>query len=152
MGPNGCAAVLASATLVACAQNVSVPAGCTPQVNAELGRLLSANRLGEVDKVMVCGTTISASRTQYGGPHGNHQIIPLRVLFPDGSARLIEVVTNDSLDGRVTAPSHAQVFAFGQYFNDGYGRFAAGIHDVHCATHAGAANGWVVVNGVKSGC
>jgi hypothetical protein len=143
-------ALIAGATLVACAQNVAVPASCTPQVNAQLGSLLAANRTGEVDNVMVCGTTISASRTQYGGPHGNHQILPLRVHFPDGSVQLIEVVTNDSLDGRVTAPPSVPVFAFGQYFNDGPGgHFAAGIHDVHCATHAGADNGWVVVNGVK---
>jgi hypothetical protein len=144
------AGILSGATLVACAQNVPVPAACTPQVNAQLGALLTANRLGEIDNVMVCGTTISSSRTQFGGPHGNHQILPLRVPFPDGSAKLIEVVTNDALDGRVTAPVNAVVFAFGQYFNDGGGRFAAGLHDVHCATHAGAANGWVVVNGVKS--
>jgi hypothetical protein len=143
-------ALLAGTTLVACAQNVAVPPSCTPEVNAPLGNLLAANRTGEVDNVMVCGTTISASRTQRGGPHGDHQILPLRVRFPDGSAQLIEVVTNDSLDGRVTAPVRATVFAFGQYFNDGPGgHFAAGIHDVHCATHAGADNGWVVVNGVK---
>ncbi|HTW85355.1 MAG TPA: hypothetical protein VMD91_14890 [Candidatus Sulfotelmatobacter sp.] len=144
-------AVVANATLVACAQDVPVPAQCTPQVNAHLSDLIASNRTGEVDNVMVCGTTISASRTQRGGPHGNHEILPLRVHFPDGSAQLIQVVINDSLDGKVTAPAHAAVFAFGQYFNDGPGgHFAAGIHDVHCSTHRGADNGWVVVNGTKT--
>jgi hypothetical protein len=133
------------------AQNVPVPAACSPQVNATLASLVTAGRRGDVDNVMVCGTTISSSRTQYGGRHGDHQILPLRVHFPDGSAHLIEVVTNDALDGRVTARQGAQVFALGQYFNDGPGQhFEAGLHDVHCATHAGADNGWVVVDGVKA--
>jgi len=132
------------------ALDVPVPASCTPQVNAQLGSLLTQGFVGEVDNVMVCGTTISSSRTQHGGRHGDHQILPLRVLLPNGSAQLVEVVTNDSLDGRVTAPVQATVFAYGQYFNDGPGHyFAAGLHDVHCSTHSGANNGWVVVNGVK---
>ncbi len=42
---------------------------------------------------MVCGVTISSSRTQRGGPHGNHEILPLRVTMPDGDVRLLEVVT-----------------------------------------------------------
>ena len=54
------------------------------------------------------------------------------------------------LDGVVTAPKGAQVFAYGQAFFDQGSRFVAGIHDVHCATHRGADNGWVVVNGAKS--
>lgn len=133
------------------AQNVPVPATCTPPVNATLASLVTSDRRGEVDNVMACGTTISSSRTQHGGRHGDHQILPLRVRFPDGSTHLIEIVTNDALDGRVTARRGALVFALGQYFNDGPGRhFEAGLHDVHCATHAGADNGWVVVDGVKS--
>ena len=28
-------------------------------------------------------------------------------------------------------------------------RRMTGVHDVHCATHRGADNGWVVVNGTR---
>ena len=136
--------------LPAAAQNdVPVPSSCTPQVNQKLSDLLSSKPQNPVDNVMVCGITVSASRTQSGGPHGSHQILPLRVTMPDGNVRLVEVVTNDDLDGVVTAPVNASVFAYGQAFFPSYGRFAAGIHDVHCSTHQGADNGWVVVNGSK---
>ena len=130
------------------AQNtVPVPQSCTPQVNQKLGALLSSGQTHSVDNVMVCGITVSSSRTQSGGPHGSHQILPLRVTFPDENTRLVEVVTNDDLDGVVTAPVNAQVLAYGQAFFPSHGRFAAGIHDVHCSTHRGADHGWVVVNG-----
>jgi hypothetical protein len=145
-----CAGILliALASSFALAQNnVPVPQSCTPQVNQKLGDLLQSKQKGSVDNVMVCGVTVSASRTQSGGPHGSHQILPLRVSFPDGNTRLVEVVTNDDLDGVVTAPVKAQVYAYGQAFFPSHGRFAAGIHDVHCSTHRGADNGWVVVNG-----
>ena len=138
-------------TLAACAaqgqQNVPVPQSCTPQVNQKLGDLFNSSQKHSVDNVMVCGITVSASRTQSGGPHGSHQILPLRVTFPDGTTHLVEVVTNDDLDGVVTAPVNAQVYAFGQAFFPSRGRFVAGVHDVHCSTHRGADNGWVVVNG-----
>jgi hypothetical protein len=71
------------------------------------------------------------------------------VTFADGSTKLVEVVINDELDGKITAPAKAPVFAYGQAFFDNTGHFAAGIHDVHCSTHRGADNGWVVVNGAK---
>lgn len=128
-------------------KNVPVPQSCTPQVNEKLSSLLGANQASSVDNVMVCGITVSSSRTQSGGRHGSHQILPLRVSFPDGSTHLVEVVTNDDLDGVVTAPVNAQVYAYGQAFFPSKGRFVAGIHDVHCSTHRGADNGWVVVNG-----
>ena len=140
----GCSFVPAAAQ-----SNVPVPSSCTPQVNEKLFGLLNSGQERSVDNVMVCGITASASRTQPGGPHGNHQILPLRVTFPDGNVRLVEVVTNDDLDGVVTAPVNASVFAYGQAFFPSHGRFAAGIHDVHCSTHRGADNGWVVVNGSK---
>ncbi|MCL6463906.1 MAG: hypothetical protein K6T49_05225 [Acidobacterium ailaaui] len=130
-------------------RDVSVPQSCTPQVNQKLSDLLSAGQSHAVDNVMVCGITVSSSRTQRGGRHGSHEVLPLRVQFPDGSTHLVEVVTNDDLDGMVTAPVNAQVFAYGQAFFPSRGRFVAGIHDVHCATHRGADNGWVVVNGQK---
>jgi hypothetical protein len=131
------------------ARDVPVPATCTPAVNQKLADLIASPPPHPVDNVMVCGVTASSSRTQHGGRHGDHQIIPLRVLLPDGSMKLVEVVSNDALDGKVTAPANAPVFAYGQAFFSHTKKFAAGIHDVHCATHRGADNGWVVVNGDK---
>lgn len=130
-------------------RNVPVPASCSPAVNARLAQLIAEDSSGHVDNVMVCGVTVSSSRHRRGYRHGDHELLPLRVTMPDGNVRLVEVVINDDLDGAVTAPAHAQVFAFGQAFFPTRGRFVAGIHDVHCATHRGADNGWVVVNGVK---
>src|SRR5579875_2719037 len=125
--------------------NVPVPSSCTPQVNQKLGQLLNSGQQADVYNVMVCGVTTAPSSTQYGGPHGNHEVLSLRVAFPDGSTKLIQVVTNDSLDGVVSAPASAQVFAYGRaYFSD-TGKYAAGIDDVHCATSRRADNGWVVV-------
>ena len=132
------------------AADVPVPSSCTPAVNGKLAGLLSSGTTATVDNVMVCGVTVSSSRTQSGGRHGSHEILPLRVTFPDGSVRLVEVVTNDDLDGVITAPVNAAVFAYGQAFFPHGGRFAAGVHDVHCSTHQGADNGWVVVNGTKA--
>ena len=132
------------------ANDVPVPASCTAQVNQRLADLVAQHGQGTVDNVMVCGTTISPSRTQSGGPHGSHQVLPLLVNLPGSGTQLVEVVTNDDLDGVVTAPKGAAVFAYGQAFFPSRGRFAAGIHDVHCATHRGADNGWVVVNGSKA--
>jgi hypothetical protein len=130
-------------------RNVPVPSTCTPQVNQKLFDLLSSGQHSNVDNVMVCGVTTSSSRKQSGGPHGSHEILPLRVTMPDGNVRPVEVVTNDDLDGVVTSPVNASVFAYGQAFFPSGGKFAAGVHDVHCSTHRGADNGWVVVNGVK---
>jgi hypothetical protein len=139
----------ASAEVRRSARDVPVPASCTPDVNQKLAGLLAQQTRENVDNVMVCGVTISASRTQRGGEHGSHQVLPLMVNLPGGGSKLVEVVTNDELDGVVTAPKDAQVFAYGQAFLPEHGRFAAGIHDVHCATHRTADNGWVVVNGRK---
>ncbi|WP_446743291.1 hypothetical protein [Silvibacterium acidisoli] len=130
-------------------QNIAVPSACTQSVNSKLGGLLSSQTTQDTDNVMVCGVTVSASRTQRGGRHGDHEILPLRVTMPGGNVQLVEVVINDDLDGRVTAPANVQVYAYGQAFFPTRGRFVAGIHDVHCSTHRGADNGWVVVNGVK---
>lgn len=143
------ALLLALAPLAVRAQaTVAVPSACTPDVNAKLARLVASGERREVDNVMVCGTTISASRTQRGYEHGDHQLLTLRVLLPGAGARLVQIATNDDLDGVVTAPAHVPVFAYGQYYA-GRGRFAAGIHDVHCSTHRGADNGWVVVAGTR---
>jgi hypothetical protein len=131
-------------------RDVPVPQSCTPEVNQHLADLVAQQTTENVDNVMVCGVTISPSRTQRGGEHGSHQILPLLVNLPGAGSKLVEVVTNDDLDGVVTAPKGAEVYAYGQAFFDQGSRFAAGIHDVHCATHRTADNGWVVVNGVKS--
>jgi hypothetical protein len=129
--------------------DVAVPGNCTPQVNQKLNEILASGSHRNVDNVMVCGMTVSSSRRQRGGRNGSHEVLPLLVSFPDGQSRLIEVVVNDDLDGIVTSPPHAMIFALGQAFVPTRGRFAAGIHDVHCSTHRGAENGWVVVNGIK---
>ncbi|MGA9718484.1 MAG: hypothetical protein WBQ79_09415 [Acidobacteriaceae bacterium] len=131
-------------------RDVAVPASCTPEVNQKLADLLAQQTTEDVDNVMVCGTTISPSRTQRGGRHGSHEILPLVVNLPGVGSKLVEVVINDDLDGVVTAPKGAAVYAYGQAFFDQGSRFVAGIHDVHCSTHRTADNGWVVVDGQKS--
>lgn len=145
------AAAIAAAACAASARDVAVPGACTAAVNAQLAQLIDERHDGAVDNVMVCGSTIGSSRVQRGGPHGDHELLPLLIPLGGGRTALVEVVTNDGLDGRVTAPRGASVFAYGQYFLTGFRQrpFAAGIHDVHCATHRGADNGWVVVNGTK---
>jgi hypothetical protein len=130
-------------------RDVPVPSTCTPSVNQHLAELIASPHESPVDNVMVCGVTASSSRTQRGGRHGDHQIIPLRISLPDGAMKLVEVVSNDDLDGKVTAPANVTVFAYGQAFFSHTKQFVAGIHEVHCATHRGADNGWVVVDGVK---
>lgn len=129
----------------------AVPAHCSGEVNEELANLIGRGYDGTIDNVLVCGTTIAASRPLPGGRFGSHALLPLRVPLPGGTSALVEVVTNDDLDGVVTAPRGAHVAAFGQYYHttDSQRPFVAGIHETHCATHRGAANGWVVVNGTR---
>jgi hypothetical protein len=131
------------------AEDVPVPEACTKAVNTHLAQLLTARPKETTDNVMACGVTTGSSHTQRGRKHGAHQIIPLLVTMPDGSTRPVEVVTNDELDGKITAKKGDKVIAYGQVFFDNLHGFSAGIHDVHCSTHKGANNGWVVVNGVK---
>ena len=145
------AGLVALGACSAAANDVAAPASCNAAVNAQLARLIDEHHDDPVDNVMVCGTTLGSSRPQRAGRHGGHQLIPLRVPVAPGRSALVEVVTNDDLDGRVTAPRGAHVAAYGQYFltSERQRPFVAGIHDVHCATHRGADNGWVVVDGVK---
>lgn len=144
-------ALVATGACSARATDVPVPAHCDAAVNAPLAELIAQQHAGTVDNVMVCGTTIGPSRPQRRGRRAAHQVIPLRVPLGGGRSALVEVVTNDDLDGRVTAPRGAHVSAYGQYFltTDRQRPFVAGVHDVHCATHRGADNGWVVVNGTR---
>ena len=138
---------LAAATA---ANDVPVPDACTPEVNARLAQLIRAGTHRDVDNVMVCGITTRASRSQRPGEHGAHEILSVRAELPGIGTRLIQIAINDALDGVIRAPADATVFAYGQAYFDNTGRYAAGIHDVHCSTHRGADNGWIVVNGKKS--
>jgi len=131
------------------ATDVPVPSACTPDVNARLAQLIQSGTRKDVDNVMLCGSTTKPSQPQKSGPHGGHEILSIRAQLPGMGTRLIQVAINDALDGVVTAPSKATVFAYGQAYFDNTGKFAAGIHDVHCSTHQGADNGWIVVNGMK---
>lgn len=131
------------------ARNVPVPARCTPQVNLGMADLIASGRRRDVDNIMVCGTAIEPTRVHRGGPHGSHHITTIAAQLPNGQKVNVQVVTNDDLDGVVTAQTNDPVFAYGQgYVSHGF--WAAGIHDVHCSTHPGADNGWVVVAGVKT--
>jgi hypothetical protein len=147
-----CTAVLATVPAICVAQavDVPVPETCTKEVNAHLSDLMRSRPKEPTDNVMVCGETTGNSHKQKAGKHGAHQMIPILATMPDGSKRPIDVVTNDELDGKVTAKKGDKVFAYGQVYFDNLHGAAAGIHDVHCSTHKGANNGWVVVNGVKS--
>lgn len=141
--------LLCAALPVQAAHDVPAPSRCTPEVNQKLAEVVASHTRRDVDNVMVCGVTISPSRRQRAREHGAHEILPLMVTFPGGSTHLVQVVINDDLDGVVTAPRGAAVFAYGQAFLPTRGHFVAGIHDVHCSTHRTADNGWVVVNGAK---
>jgi hypothetical protein len=131
------------------AKNVPVPSSCTPQVNQSLDNLIASGTRRDVDNIMVCGTATQKTRLQAGGRHGNHHITTIAVPLPSGRTVNVQVVTNDDLDGAVTAQVNDPVFAYGQGYI-AHGPWAAGIHDVHCSTHPGADNGWVVVAGVKT--
>ena len=131
------------------ARNVPVPARCTPQVNRGIADLIASGTRRDVDNVMVCGTAIEKTRVHRGGSHGSHHITTIAAELPNGQRVNVQVVTNDDLEGVVTARPNDAVFAYGQgYVSHGF--WAAGVHDVHCSTHPGADNGWVVVAGVKT--
>jgi hypothetical protein len=129
-------------------RNVPVPRSCTPQVNLQLQQMINDHPRGYVENVMVCGVA-EGTRVNSGGRHGSHHIITVDAKLPEGKTVRVQIAVNDSLDGPVNATRGAQVFAYGQGYISG-GGWAAGIHDVHCSTHRGADNGWVVVNGEKT--
>lgn len=130
------------------AKDVPVPASCTPQVNQGLSELIASGTRRDVDNVMVCGVAAQNTRIQSGGRHGTHHITTIAVQLPTGQTVSVQVVTNDALEGVVTAQKGDSVFAYGQAYLT-HGPWVAGIHEVHCSTHFGADNGWVVVAGVK---
>jgi hypothetical protein len=82
-------------------------------------------------------------------PHGSHHVTTISVQLPNGQNVKVQVVTNDDLDGVVTVSPNDQVDAYGQGYLT-HGLSVAGVHDVHCSTHPGADNGWIVVAGVKT--
>jgi len=128
------------------ARNVPPPASCTPQVNQGLQDLLNSGTKKDVDNIMVCGDAVGKTRLQSGGPHGNHHVTTLSVNLPDGRNIRVQVVSNDDLDGVITANPNDHVAAYGQGYLT-HGQAQAGVHDVHCSTHTGADNGWVYING-----
>ena len=134
---------------VLAARNIPVPARCTPQVNQRLADLIASGTRRDVDNIMACGVAIEKTRVRRGGPHGSHHITTIAAQLPNGQTVNVQIVANDDLDGVVTAQANDPVFAYGQgYVSHGF--LAAGIHDVHCSTHPGADNGWVVIAGVKT--
>jgi len=142
-------ALITAALPAVAARNVAVRARCTPRVNQGMADLIASGTRRDVDNIMVCGTAIEKTRVHRGGPHGSHHITTIAAPMPNGQTVNIQVVTNDDLDGVVTTQPNDPVFAYGQgYISHGF--WAAGIHDVHCSTHPGADNGWVVVAGVKT--
>ncbi len=134
------------------ADDVPVPSTCTAAVNAPLARLVAAGRPDELDNVMVCG---AATRATYFQParnsSGSHHVTSVSAPISTGGTLLVEIVTNDSLDGVVSAQAGDRVFAFGQFYQTSERQrpYVAGIHDTHCSTHSGADNGWVVVNDAR---
>ena len=131
------------------ARDVPVPARCTPQVNQGLANLIASGTRRDIDNIVVCGVAIEPTRVHRGGPHGDHHITTIAVQLQNGQKVNVQVVTNDDLDGVVTARVNDPVFAYGQGYI-AHGFWVAGVHDVHCSTHPGADNGWVVVAGVKT--
>jgi hypothetical protein len=135
---------------VACgARDVPVPATCTAQVNQGLADLIASGTRRDVDNIMVCGVATEKTRLQRGREHGSHHVTTVSVPLPGGQNVNVQIVTNDDLDGVVTANANDPVFAYGQgYIAHGY--WVAGVHVVHCSTHPSADNGWIVVAGVKT--
>jgi hypothetical protein len=131
------------------ANNVPVPSRCIPQVNQKLADLIAQHSTRDVDNIMACGVATQKTQIRRGGPHGSHHLTTIAVQLPGGQTVNVQIVTNDDLDGPVTAQVNDQVFAYGQGYVS-HGLWAAGIHDTHCSTHPGADNGWVVVAGVKT--
>ena len=144
-----CGMLLMAQMSFAGGRDVAVPSQCTPQVNRGLQEMIRSHTRRDVDNVMVCGVASQHSQVRHGGPHGSHHVISLAVDLPDDGRVEVQVVINDDLDGPVNARAGDPVFAYGQGYI-AHGRWVAGIHDVHCSTHPGADNGWVVVAGQKT--
>lgn len=100
-----------------------------------------------VEGVMVCGV-VSGRPYERGGPHGLHAYIPVRVVAPGGATYITQVIPNEELDGRIVVRQGDRIVALGQFVYPNYRAGYEGlIHDTHPATHRGAADGYVEVNG-----
>lgn len=139
------ARALALLVLAACS---SAPAqqACTPQVNAKFQESIMARR-HVVEGVTVCGIVVRRPY-QRGGPHGLHVYIPVRIEAPGGATYITQVIPNEELDGRIVVHEGDHITALGQFVYPNYRQGYEGlIHDTHPATHRGAADGYVDVNG-----
>jgi hypothetical protein len=135
-----------------------VPSRCDASVNQALVQFIGQHQGGDADQdnIMVCGTMLRSSYAQHATHSGSgaHHVLVITAPTSNG-AITVEVVTNDDLDGVVTAKQGDPVVAFGQAYVDpkpikaGGFTAVAGVHEPHCATHAGADDGWVVVAGKK---
>jgi hypothetical protein len=118
---------------------------CTPQVNARFQESVVSRR-HIVEGVAVCGI-VSGRVHESGGIHGEHVYIPVKLEAPGGATYTTEVIPNEELDGRVEVHEGDRIVALGQFvFTTRYG-YDGLIHDTHPATHRGAADGYVEVNG-----
>jgi hypothetical protein len=132
------------------APDVPVPAHCNITVNAQLAELVTDGYPRERDNVMVCGTVTRDTYYQASrGRAGSHHVTAVEAPVATGGSLLVQIVTNDDLDGVITAHAGDHIAAFGQFYQttERQRPYAAGLHDTHCSTHRGADNGWVWING-----
>ena len=138
------AAALALLVLAGCSSGP--PASCTPQFNARFAQAIM-ERAHVVEGVAVCGV-VRGRPYERGGEHGLHVYIPVLVEAPGGATYMTQVIPNEELDGRVVVRDGDRVYALGQFVYPNYRLGYEGlIHDTHPATHRGAADGYVDVNG-----
>jgi hypothetical protein len=115
-------------------------------MRSDSANILSALNVGDRSCIYAC--THFAFRSVFYSAWAQNNVSVPSSYMAQVNEKLGKLLSSDyDLDGVVTAPVNAQVFAYGQAFFPSKGRFVAGIHDVHCSTHRGADNGWVVVNG-----
>jgi hypothetical protein len=106
------------------------------------------SRRSVAEGVMVCGV-VSGRPYERGGEHGRHVYIPVRVQAPGGATYLTQVIPNEELVGRIAVHQGDSIVAVGQFVYPNYRMgFEGLVHDTHHATHRGAADGYVMVNGV----
>lgn len=122
---------------------------CSPSANSTLSAFVAKAIPAHVDDVQVCG--VAAAPTKHlpaRDGSGPHHLTSVWAPIGRGRRLLIAIFTNDDLDGIVVAKRGENVSALGQAFLmwPQEGPFVAGLHDTHCATHIGAADGWIRVN------
>ena len=129
------------------AADIPVNATCTSTINEQIGEIIYKGGTSTTNGVEICGTVTSVT-TQPDHGSGPHHIVHLTAPLPASAAQPgntynVEIAVNDNLDGSIDARKGDTVFAYGQAYSDADG--TVGVHDVHCSTGAGIANGWVVV-------